>query len=234
MAPFRVESRCGDVDGDGYAVGEHVVHGGPAARLLDQPGERLGLGLALDVEDHPHRLETVADARVETEDAEQVDVPLDPGGHLPELDTPRRGDVGQAAHQTAPERLEQVLGRRGCMVLTHEDGGVVGVDDEPLRMGLLGSCAMEVVDGGPVVRSGDPTGGGPELESREFRLGAHRVQGGEQLVGVDAVALGCRTGGHDCFLSSCGWVVLTRHWPRRVRLGPGVRRVSGPQIRAPH
>ena len=49
---------------------------------------------------------------------------------------PARGrDVGQAAGQAAAERLEQVLGRGGRVVLADQHGRVVGVDGEGLARG---------------------------------------------------------------------------------------------------
>jgi hypothetical protein len=58
-------------------VGEHVEDRGAGLRLAHQRLQLLGLRVTVDLEGDPDVLEPVADARVETEDAAQVDVTLD-------------------------------------------------------------------------------------------------------------------------------------------------------------
>src|SRR3954468_16280673 len=76
----------GDVHADVGAVGQDVEDRRAAAGLLDQLGELLGGGVALDGEVHPDLRVAVPDGVVEAEDAEQVDVALDGGLHLGQVD----------------------------------------------------------------------------------------------------------------------------------------------------
>src|SRR3954451_11777228 len=86
-------SGSGDVDADVGAVGQDVEDRRPATGLLDQLGELLGGGVALDGEVHPDLRVAVPDAGVQAEDAEQVDVALDAGLHPGQVDAAGRGDV---------------------------------------------------------------------------------------------------------------------------------------------
>jgi hypothetical protein len=68
------------------------------------------------VEDDTNALEPVANTVVEPEDAEQVDVALHRRVDGLEVDAARRGNIGEAAHQTGAQRVEQKLrGRRGVV-----------------------------------------------------------------------------------------------------------------------
>ena len=81
-------------------------------------------------------------------------------------------------------------------VLSDQHDRVVGVHGEGLLPLLLGTGAVEVVDGGAVPGAVHPTGVGPELETCQLGVLAHGVERGEERGGVDAVALGLLHGGH--------------------------------------
>ena len=77
----------------------------------------------------PDLLVAVADAAVgEAEDAEEVDVALDGGADLGELDAAGGGDVRDACGQAGGDGVQQVLHRGRRVVGADEDRRVVGVD----------------------------------------------------------------------------------------------------------
>jgi hypothetical protein len=76
------------------------------------------------------------------------------------------------------------------VVLAHQDGGVVGVEDEGPLVGALLSDPVVVGDGPAVVGAADPLVVGAELEAGCLGRLLHRVEGGEEGRGVHAVAVG--------------------------------------------
>ena len=200
----------------------------------------LGRGVALHVEGHADGLVAVADLRVEPEDAVEVDVALDGGRHLGELDAAGGGDVRQPRGQAPGERVEQVLDRGGAEVGADEDRGVVHVVGEDVVVGALLADAEVPVDGALAVGAGDPAVGRPELELGRRRRRLHGVEGGEQGGGVDAVADAVLDGGHLVCLSLglsvlLGWGLggaTTRH-ARPRRIWRARRATSKRMVRAP-
>src|SRR5690606_24590181 len=106
-----------------HPVGEHVEHGGPGHRLLDEAAQDLRGGVALDLERDRDALVAVADARVEAEDPVQVDVAGHLGGDLVEGDLPGRGDVGQPCGEAGRQRVEQELDRGRALALPTSTAG---------------------------------------------------------------------------------------------------------------
>src|SRR4051794_38345334 len=91
-----------DLDRHRDAVGHDVEDGRAGLRLLDDLAKLLGV-VAPELEADPDLLVAVADVVVEAEDPEQVDVALDGGLDLGEVDLPRRGDVGDAGGEAGGE-----------------------------------------------------------------------------------------------------------------------------------
>src|SRR6476646_8318452 len=92
-----VRSAGDDVDDDGCRLGEGVVHGRPATRLLDDAAQRLLVSVAFDPDGHPALLVAVAYGPVrQAEDPDEVDVALDRGLDLGEGHAAGGGDVADA------------------------------------------------------------------------------------------------------------------------------------------
>src|SRR5437867_13391933 len=71
-----------DVDVDRHAFGEDVEHRGARARLPDDLTQLLVRRVALDREAGADGVEAVADFARQAEDAAQIHVAFDEGGHL--------------------------------------------------------------------------------------------------------------------------------------------------------
>src|SRR5664279_1276142 len=227
--PTAAESgrgRGADVDHHVGAVDQHVVHGRPLTGLLDQRGEFLGGGVALDLEADPNLPVAVADGVGQPENAQQVDVALDGRGHPVQGDAAGGRDVAQPRRQARGDGVQQEFHRGRAVVVADQDGRVIGVKAEGFgSTGVFLTRTEETLDAGTVVGSVDPLVAGPELELRDLRLPLHGIEDGEQAWDIDTVAggPGLRTG-HGEF-SFWGWLSMTTL--RDVR-HPGFPRPSAP------
>ena len=84
--------------------------------------------------------------------------------------------------------MQHELHRRRPVVLAHQHGGVVGVEDEGALVGALFADPEVVGDGAAVVGAADPLVVGAELEPGRLGRLLDRVEGGEEGGGVHAVA----------------------------------------------
>ena len=71
--------------------------------LFDDFAQLVGRGVALDREAHANPFEAVAHLGVQPEDAVEVDVTFDCGGHFDEFDAAIRSDVHEAGGERARE-----------------------------------------------------------------------------------------------------------------------------------
>src|SRR5262249_54312367 len=85
------------------------------------------------------------------------------------------------------ESVQHVLDWRRAIVTTDEHLGVIDVVGERLLVRALLTDAEEAIHGALAVRARHPTVRRSELEFRRLGRGFHRVEGGEQRGGVDAV-----------------------------------------------
>src|SRR4029079_15336649 len=162
--------------------------------------------VAAQLEAHLDLLVAVADLIGQAEDAEQVDVALDSGLELGEVDAARRSDVGQARSEARRQGVQHEFDRRRRVIGAHENGRMIGVERPRLPVGHLLHRPVETVDGRLVVRAADPPVGGAELELGDLRRRLHRVERGEERCRVDAVACWVLDRGHHysllCWLCS--------------------------------
>src|SRR5919202_2357125 len=140
-------SAGGDLDGDGHAVGDHVVDG--RARL--GPLDDLAQLLLRRVAGHPERdadlLEAVARLVVDAERAAHVHVTgqrrLDRG----QLHLPSGGDVDDRRRQAGRKRVQQVLGGVGAGVGAEQDRRLARVELPALAAaGVLAPGGVETLD----------------------------------------------------------------------------------------
>ena len=182
-----------DLDRHRHAVGDDVVDSRAGFGLFDDLAQ-LGGVVALELEADLDLLVPVADSVAEAEDAEQVDVALDSGLDLGEVDLASRRDVGDAGGEAGGQGVQHVLDRRRGVVGADEYDRMIGVED--MRVGVLHLLhrSVEAVNGRLVVGAADPFVGRPELELGDLVVALDGIEGGEKGVGIDTVA-GRRVGG---------------------------------------
>ena len=177
----------GDVDRDGDAVRDHVEHRRPAPRLLDECGQLLRLGVALDVEDHPDGLVAVADVssrpRIPSRLMSPSTVAVTSSRSMPRA----AATLARPLIRHAPRALRSSSAGVGALSApTSTAGWSASMLRHPLVEVFLAG-AVEPMDGALVVGAADPAVGGAELEAGDLWLGPDGVEGGEQGLDVDAV-----------------------------------------------
>jgi hypothetical protein len=145
------------------------------------------LDLLIAVADRPVR---------QPEDPQQIDVALHGRGDLGQLDTARRGDIGHARGQARGNGMQQVLHRRGGVVISDQHRRVIGIHGRDVLVLHLLQRAVEPGQCGPVMGPVHPGVAGPELELRDLGLSLDRVERREQRRGVHSIATSA--------LGSCG------------------------------
>ena len=144
-----------------------------------------------------------------------------------QLDPAGRGDVAQTCHQAGGQRVEQQLGRRRAEVGAYENRGVVGLDDGVSGVDVLLAGAEEAGKRAAGVVARDPFVDRAELELGGLGLLAHRVDGGEQRGGVDAVEVLVSCDGHGSAFRDGEWLMRRNCWWVRDRVSRPVLRRRG-------
>src|SRR5215207_2241865 len=182
-------SVSGDLDGDGHAVGDHVVDGRALLGALDDLAQLLGGRVAGDAERDADALEAVARLIVDAERAAHVHVAGQRRLDRRELHLARRGDVDDRGCQARGQRVQQVLGGVWPGVGAEQDRRLARVELECLAAaGVLAAGGIEALDRRAVVGSVDPAVAGAELELRQLRSCLDQIQRREHLLGIHAVA----------------------------------------------
>src|SRR5262245_40351734 len=167
--PLRAEGALGHLDRDVGRIGDDVVDRGALLRLRNDRLDVVGRPVGVDVVGHLDAVEAVAYVLVHAEDAADVHAGLQRRRDLAQLHLARLRDRRYARGEAAREPREDDLDRRRRVVLGSEDLGMVGVEDELRLVLLLGTEAVELLDGGPAVRAVDPFDFRAPFELRGFR-----------------------------------------------------------------
>jgi len=136
-------------------------------------------GVGGDFEAGANALVPLANGRIEVEETAQVEIALEGGLNVVDANAAGRRVVDHRGGQAGSERVEQVLDGVGSGIFAEQDGRLVRLQRERLRMTELLIGAGKPGSRGAVLTAGVPTVCDLELELRDGRRRFDRLHGRE-------------------------------------------------------